>query len=279
MSEKFMNHASVVTALKVTAVVLIFVVLVAAAIVANFYASRGDSAFDSLFARLNPAFYYRTVVILLLSSLLYTPISYGISKMYLSGRRARFSDMFVVFTKPRLFVRAVLLRLLIWVCRGRYQLSALFFGVVVESLLYALVLSRSGVRVWNLTLSELLLSGDSAIEQPVFLYFSVLLWFGILLMMMLSAVRFSFCKYALLRFEELSVWEAKQIGLLATRGQLLKVLWYYMCRSAYYVLLIGSFGLLGFVLQSVRPEQFSRYATRLCETARRDYFANHRKYG
>lgn len=276
-----MCRSSMTIILKSVAIVMIFTTVAAALLAANFYVSLGNDPYGSFFARLRPSFYYRTAIILLITSILYIPVSYGITHYFLlsSYCRPKFKEFFYLFAKPILFLKAVGLKFLIWILRGWYRLSALFIGVLLESVWYVLSLIDDGIAVWNLTPEEIFSFRQMVFHQQAFMYFSVVLWSVILLWMLILSVRFLFCKYALMKYEELSVWEAKEIGLAATRGRVIRVTWYYLCYMAYYILVAVSFGLFACLLRSVRPEKFSLYGMHLVTAARGEYFNKKIKYG
>lgn len=260
--------------LRAVIIMLLFLIVTAALVAANFLVYSGQNPYTSLSERLKPSFYYRTVLIILISSLLYTPFSYGISNYFSQGarRNPKFSDIFFMFCRPLLFAKAVSLRLLILVIRGLYQLVALLLGVLAEGVLYIATLIWQKQNVLNMSIRELLQQIENTIVRQHFLYFSIFIWCIILLAFLLFYVRFMFCKYALLRFEELSILEAFRIGLFATRGRLFSILRYYLTYISYYVLLFATFGLLYVFLKPYREENFSIYAMRLVEQARGDYF-------
>lgn len=267
------RNEGVLLVLRVLAVVLVFLLLVTAFIVANYQVSKEQSTYQSFFERLHPSFYIRTAIILFLSSLLYTPISYGISNYFVCSihRKPKFSDIFFMFAKPKLFFKAVGLRMLIWLIRGVFQLTALFVGIVTEAVLVMIPLLSGNIEVLNMSVSELIHYLENTLPGG-FMYFSVFLWLFILLMMLMLYVRFSFCKYALLRFEELTVIESFKIGLYATRGRLFKVLGYYIRYYSYYVLLFASLGLLNVFLKPFQEENFSSFAYNRVGSARNEYY-------
>lgn len=252
-------------------VILICILLTALPIAANLLFSLRGDPYSTLFERLNPQFYVRTAGILIISSLLYTPISYGISYFFWQGERreVRFADLLIVLRKPLLFCKAIALRLLIWFVRGMGQVALLLCGLVIETVRYLLILARKGDDVLSLTLSEIV---HSRARESREMWFSVVLWGVILLWMIWMGLRFMFCKYALIRFEELSPWESLSIGLLASKGRGFGLIGYWLKYYTYYILLILTFGVLRQRLRAYRNERFSVYAIRLVETARGKYF-------
>ena len=263
-----------VLALKATAFMLVFTIITAALVVSTYLVGRGENAYTSLWDRLHPWFYYRAAIILFFSSLLYTPFSYGISYYYIvsTKREARLKDFFYLFGKPAVFCKAVMMRIVIWAIRGAWQIAALLLGVLAQGVVYILTLLRQGENVMNMSVQDLFFRVETAVVNRRFILLSVLIWTVFLLTLALLYVRFMFCKYALLAFEELSVSEAIRIGLLATKGRLLFVLRRYVVFIAYYVLIFLSFGFLYFVLRPYREENFSVFARRLVTESRDAYF-------
>ncbi len=251
-----------------------FAAVIGILLVANFLVSVDQDPYQTLFERLQPSFYTRTVLILLISSLLYTPISYGISQFILSGRseEQRMSDLFFMFSRPILFLKAVTLRVMIWITRGLCQILVLFFGALAETILSFILLHNSGVSIWSLSLRQLPEKIMGIMARREYFAYSLFLWCIIILALCYYFVRFLFCKYALLRYNELSPCEAYGIGLCAFTRCGLRIVVFYLQKTAYYFLIIASFGLLRKRMGYFKKESFSAFATQYVECARHLYF-------
>ena len=270
-----MHHTPVpVLARKATALVLVFFIVILILLTAVFMVSRGENAYSSLWDRLHPSFFCQTAVIVILSSLLYTPFSYGISRFFIVGsrRQATLRDLFYLFGKPRVFCKAVLMRVAIWAMRGAWQVAALIAGIAAQGLIYILTLAGQGKNVMNMSVQDLFRQVRYAVVSQRFVALSVLIWAGFLLTLAFLYVRYMFCKYALLTFETLHVSEAIRIGLLATRGRLFFIMRRYLSFLAYCICIFLSFGLLYRVLKPYREESFSLFARRLVIRSRDAYF-------
>ncbi len=262
------------TLLKTASIVLLFVVFVLILVVANLIASLEGDPYLSFFERLQPAFYVRTVLILAVSSLLYTPISYGVSNIIYqnSFRETQIHDLFYLFLKPDVLLKAILLRLLIWVVRGFYQLLTLLCGIVLETVFCLIHLAAAGESILDLSVGQLPSSICIILEYKSFKWLSVILWISVLCVLIITHLRFMLCKYALIQYEELSAIEAIRIGRLAMSGRFFMFCFRVLQNYSYYILLIGSFGLARRFLKKRRGEPFMAFAMRLVSDGRRLYF-------
>lgn len=267
-------HHKTTALFKLVSVVLLFFIFVVMLIGANMIASLKGDPYLSFFERLQPQFYIKTLFILIISSLLYTPISYGISNFFLqsSMREPCFSDLVYMFANPMLLIKAIFLRISIWLLRGLYQLLILFVGVVLETIICLIYLVFLGKNVMDLSIDDLQEMISGILEHNSFMWLTVILWIGIVIVLMVTYLNFIFCKYALLRYEELSVLESIGIGRFAVRGRFLTLCFYLLENYTYYILLIGSLGHLKKILKKYRKESFSTFAVRWVEQGRILYF-------
>ncbi len=272
-------HYKNTTLLKTVSIVLLFVIFVLILVIANLIASLEGDPYLSFFERLQPSFYLRTVLILAFSSLLYTPLSYGVSNIIYQGtlREIQISDLFYLFLKPVILFKAILLRLLIWVVRGFYQLLTLLGGIILETAFCLIHLAAAGENILNLSVGQLPNAICVILEYNSFRWLSVLLWICVLCVLVVTHLRFMLCKYALLRYEELSALEAIRIGRLAMSGGFFKFCFRVLQNYSYYILLIGSFGLAYRFLKKRRSEPFMNFAMRKVSEGRRLYFIKNRK--
>ncbi len=260
--------------LKIASIVLSFFAFVAILIAANLIASLKGDPYLSFFEKLQPQFYIKTLFILLISSLLYTPLSYGISDFFVQSAQGdpQFSDLFYMFTKPLLLVKAILLRISVWFVRGFYQLAVLFAGMVLETVICLLHLTFLGENIMDLSVDDLQRLISEILEYNSFMWLTVILWICVLAVLAVTYLSFMLCKYALLQYEELSVFESIQIGRLAVRGRFFALCFCLLQKYTYYILLVGSFGALAKVLESHKKEPFSMLAIRWVEQGRTLYF-------
>ena len=86
---------------RVIVILMVLSLMVAIFLIASYLVSLENDPYTSFFKRIQPIFYLRAALILLISSLLYIPISYGISYYFLQSRcrNVGFSDMFYIFKK------------------------------------------------------------------------------------------------------------------------------------------------------------------------------------
>lgn len=267
-------HNKNTTLIKTVSIALLFIIFVIVLIIANLIASLKGDPYLSFFERLQPSFYIRTMLILLFSTLLYTPISYGVTNVIWRGeqRQTNITDFFYLFSKPIVLLKATILRLLIWVIRGFYQLITLLCGIVLETLVCFFHLAAVGENVLYLSIRDLPGSIDRILEYNSFRWLSVMLWVCVLVVLIVTFLRFMLCKYALLRYEELSPIEAIRIAHLAVAGRFFLFCFRLLQNYSYYILFYGSFGLLHRFLKKHKSSSFCSLAMRWVEQGRELYF-------
>ena len=274
LGDDLVSHHKNTILLKTVSVVLLFVILVFIIVIANLIASLEGDPYLSFFERLRPSFYLRTTMILTISSLLYTPLSYGVSKIIY--RRTfddiQISELFYLFFKPAILFKAIILRLMIWVVRGFYQLLTLLGGIVLETAVCLIHLVLAGENILSLSVGQLPHAICMVLEYKSFRWLSVVLWICVLLVLIVTHLRFMLCKYALLRYEELSALEAIRVGRLAMSGRFFQFCFRVFQNFSYYILLVGRFGLVDCFFQKRRTEPFINFAMRWVSHGRRLYF-------
>lgn len=216
--------------------------------------------------RLSPTFYLSAAGILLFSSVLYTPISYGISHYFLQfyEGRARFSSLFFLFAKPSLLLKAILVSMGRRACIYLERLLILFVAALAEVLLFFLFLLFKGEDLFAIEGDPFGLAAEFMAHTPPLIALSILLWCGVLFLMVLSAMRYVLCKYLLLSVQEAGVGQVLKVGKQAIKGHLLQTLFFYL---RYITLLMLNF-CSG---QGLKKEPFSVYADRLARAGWREY--------
>lgn len=250
--------------------VLLLLVLFAALIVCGIgglYLYHCNRDFYQAFRlRLSPSFYLSAVGVLLFSSVLYTPISYGISYYFIRSfeGNARFSALFFLFGRPTLLLKAVVVSMGKKVFIYLERLWILLAASLMEVVLFFLFLLFKGEDLFELEGNPFLLAAEFMAHTPPLIVLSVLLWCGVLLAMVFSSMRFVLCKYLLLSVQDAGIGQVLKVGRQAIRGHLLQTLFFYL---RYIVLL-----LLGlFSNQGSMREPFSIYADRLAKAGWREY--------
>lgn len=250
--------------------VLLLLVLFAALMVCGigglYLYHRNRDFYQAFRLRLLPSFYLSALGILLLSSVLYTPFSYGISYYFLRSfeGEARFSSLFFLFRRPFLLLKAIAVSVGKKACIYLERLAILFVASLLEVLLFFLFLLFKGEDLFGIEGNPFVLAAEFMAHTPPLIVLSILLWCGVLFMMVLSSVRYVLCKYLLLSVQDAGIGQVLKVGKQAIRGHLLQTLFFYL---RYIVLML----LRLFLNQPFKKEPFSVYAERLAKAGWRDY--------
>ena len=250
--------------------VLLLLVLFAALVVCGigglYLYHRNRDFYQAFRLRLSPSFYLSALGFLLFSSVLYTPFSYGISYYFLCSfeGRARFLALFFLFGRPLLLIKAIAVSIGKKACIYLERLVVLFIAALLEVLLFFLFLLFKGEDLFGIEGNPFILAAEFMAHTPPLIALSILLWCGVLLMMVLSSMRYVLCKYLLLSVRDAGVFQVLRVGRQAIRGRLLQTLFFYI---RYIVLLL----LAIFSRYGSEREPFSVYAERLAMAGWRDY--------
>ncbi len=261
----------------VGSIILSFFAAVALLLTANFltnlYADDGFAGVVRL--RLHAVFYWRTLLILALSSIIYTPFSYGVSFLFLRharGQSVRVGQLFFAFGAPRFLCKAIGLKICVSVAATFLGIFVLLFVCILQGcLLFPILLWQdvdlfSGEGAWFGKLAQLFS------DQQWFAVMTLFLWIITVLSLVFIRIRFILCKFALLRYPSFTIIEAFKVGLVATKGKVRYVIWRYIRLSAYYLLQVLSFGFLGKKMRRFMPMPFSLWAFCQIDGAREKYF-------
>ncbi len=232
------------------------------------FRERGD--FYSAFrGQLSRGFYLSAILVLLFSSVLYTPFSYGVSFYFLSAFKgdARFCDLFFLFRRPLLLGKAIMVsgvkKVLIWWER----LLVLLVAAMGEVGLFFLFMVVSGEDVFTVSGNPFTMAAEFMLRSPWLIGLSVALWSVVLFLFLLIYLRYILCKYVLLEYPDASVFQAIQVGKGALRGHLWRTLLFYLRYGAFCCLKILSFGLY----REEKPFGFSVYGAGLAREGWRNY--------
>ncbi len=239
---------------------LIFLLLLALAVGGLWLLHRNRDFYSAFRMRIHPRFYLSTALLLLGSSVLYTPFSYGISRFFILACRGegRFSALFFLFGRPALLAKAILVSVMkkLWIYLER--LVVLLAAALIEVGLFFSFLLFTGEDLFSVRGNPFAAAADFMLRSPALITLSALLWAGVLFMMLISYLRYILCKYVLLSVPEASAVQALKVGKLAIRGHLWKTLFFYLRYSA--LCILSLFGASG-----AGKVPFSSYACRLAE--------------
>ncbi len=226
--------------------------------------AEGD--FYSAFrGHLHKGFYFSALSVLVLTAVLYTPISYGISHYFILASRgeARFSAFFFLFRRPKLLGRAMLISILKKILIYGERLVLLLGAAVAEVLLFFGFLLVSGENIFNVQESPFQLAAEFMLGSPWLIGLSVFLWCLVLLGILLINLRYILCKYVVLCYPEIGIFQAIRVGLFSIRSRWRRTLIFYLRYAAYCLLMILTFG---FAKKIVKHQKtFSAYACELVE--------------
>lgn len=249
---------------------LLFFVFFAAMIVCGigglYLYYRNRDFYQAFRLRLSPQFYLSAAGILLFTSVLYTPFSYGISYYFLRSfeGKARFSSLFFLFARPSLLLKAVVVSMGKKACIYLERLLILLAASLVEVALFFLFLLFKGEDLFGIEGDPFLLAAEFMAHTPPLMVLSILLWCGVLLAMVLSSVRYVLCKYLLLSVQDAGIGQVLKVGRRAIRGHLLQTLFFYL---RYVVWLLWGV----FSNRKSDSQPFSVYADQLASAGWRDY--------
>lgn len=220
--------------------------------------------------RLDGGFYLSAALVLVFSSLLYTPFSYGISYYFIRGN-GRFYDLFFLFRRPLMLTKATAVSALKKILSYWERLLLLLAAALLEVALFFTFLVVTGEDVFSVQRDPFRLAAEFMLRSPWLIALSVLLWSGVLFGMLIIYLRYILCKYVLLLYPDAGVLQALWVGRGAIRGHLLRTLFFYLRYGAYCVLTVLSFGFSTRMIRPERHKSFSVYACSLAEAGWRDY--------
>lgn len=247
--------------IKIITVFLIFFASVAAAVTALWlYNTKGDfvtAVKNDVF--LAPKLFGYTVLIMFLSSILYTPLSFGISNCFLSKDGFSVKALFFIFLKPKLLFKAVLMNTVKKVCIYLLRLFVLALALVLECGVFTICIILSGENIFIYERDFLQSVLEFMTTDKFFIILTVLQWSLVLFALLYINIRYILCKYVMLARPNVNVFEAISVGLLASSGKAFSIMLFYLRFVAAWLLRAVTFGRLRYKLS------FSQYAFRLAE--------------
>lgn len=249
-------------------ILLVFLVVLLLALGGLYLFHVNRDFYSALKNELDRGFYFSAGLLILFTSVLYTPFSYGISHYFILSARgeARFRELFFLFRRPLLLTKATAVSVLKKILVYLERLFLLLVGAVLEVVLFFSFLVVTGEDIFSVQEDPFRLAAEFMLHSPWLIGLSVLLWCGVLLGFLVIYLRYILCKYVLLQYPDAGVLQAIRIGRSAIRGHLLKTMLFYLCYGAACVLTVLSFGFSGRGRRS-----FSVYASELVEAGWRDY--------
>ena len=230
------------------------------------FQAKGDF-YSALKGELMNSVFYSAGFLLVFSSILYTPFSYGISRYFLLSKQgeAHFSVIFFLFRRPKMLLKAVTVAVLKKVMIYLERLFLLLIAALIEVLFFFLFLLVTGEDLFRVQGNPFLLAADFMLRSPLLILLTVLLWSGVLLGLFGIQLRYLLCKYMLLSFPEVSPIQAIKVGRGAIYGHMTATAIFYLRYAAIVILNLLSFGRSSFLDRSAAKRNFSVYAYELAE--------------
>ncbi len=243
-----------------TMLFLFFLMLLALAVGGLWLLHRNRDFYSAFRMRIHPRFYLSAGLLLLGSSVLYTPFSYGISHFFIlsSQGEGRFPALFFMFARPFLLAKAIFVSIFKKVLIYLERLTVLLAAAIAEVALFFLFLLFTGEDLFSVQGDPFAAAAEFMLRSPALIALSALLWAGVLFMMLISYLRYILCKYVLLSIPEASAFQALKVGRVAIRGHLWHTLAFYLRYGALCVLSFFGVSVAG-------KTPFSTYALRLAE--------------
>lgn len=206
--------------------------------------NRNKDFYSALQGELNRGFYLTALLVLLGSSVVYTPFSYGISRYFLLSAEgeARFATLFYLFRFPLMLAKAVGVAVVKKVLIYLERLGILLCAALVEVLLFFCFLVVMGENIFAVEGDPFVSAAEFMLRNPALITLSVLLWCGVLLMLFFSYLRYILCKYVLMEYPDVSVFQAVRVGRGALKGHFRATLLFYLRYGASILLYLLSFG-------------------------------------
>lgn len=239
------------------------------------YSTRGEfvSASKNEFGP-DISFYIWTLVVILISSVVYTPISFGISNYFINAKagNGNFKQIFYLFKTPKLLFKAVIMSAIRQIIINISRFVILLIALVAECGLFVISVFLSGENIFIYEKDFLQNVMDFITSNDFFIILTVIEWCVVLILFFSLKLRYIMCKYALIRFPELTIIEAIRIGRYSISGRLGKTFFFYIKYLSIYIVTFLTFGLSGGIIKNRTRDSFSTYAVRTVERGREAYY-------
>lgn len=229
-------NAVIIKGISVALVFAAAVIMLICAIFAFLY--EGD-----ILSTLNARFFYSALSVLFVSSVIYTPFSYGISYYFLRSRSGNsdFFHVFYLFRAPRLLFKAVACDIIRRTVITLLRIALLILAALLELMIIRLVPHDSGMLI----------------------ILHVFSWGTVLFLMFVIKIRFILCKYVLIQYPCTGVTDAIRLGLAASRGHTPAIIRFYIKYLAVYIFTFLTLGMSRARRLSRTRESFCTFAVSL----------------
>ena len=227
------------------------------------YQINGDF-YEAFRGGLHRGFYFQTIAVLAASSWVYAPFSFGISRYFISASQgtARFFEFFYLFRRPRTLAKAALLTLVKKLLTYWERLLLLLAAATLEVGLFFGFLILSGKDVFSMGGNPFVQAGEFMLQSPRLIAMSIILWCGFLIGLFVIFLRYVLCKYVLICYPDIRIFQAVRVARLSIRGKLLRTMFFYLRYGSYVLLTLLTFGAFGRRTR-LKHRTFSAYACQL----------------
>ena len=267
--------------IKGISVIIIFFFIFLIIIVALFMFNTKGEFVKALNGQIKPSlsFYVTTLIVLLVSSVLFTPFSFGISNYFINSKvgTGNFSQVFYLFKNPRLMFKAVIMNTLKNTIINFYRVITLVFALLAECGVFVISVAISGENIFDYEQNFLPSVAQFITHNTFFIILTVIEWCIVLMIFIILKMRYIMCKYALIRFPQLKIIETLRVGEFAIRGKILRTILFYIKYISIYIFTFLTMGLSKAVIRNKNRDSFSTYAVRVVESGIEGYY-NRRSY-
>ena len=224
--------------------------------------------------KISLSFYLSTLIVIVVSSILFTPFSFGISYYFINSKAGtgKFSQVFYLFRRPSLMLRAIAVNTLKKILLNLWRVVILAFAVLAECGVFAISIALSGENIFEYESDFLAGAAQYVTHDTFFIALTIAEWCIVLLLLIYCNMRYMMCKYALIRFPQLRVIEAIRVGVFSIRGRVFKTYMFYLGYIAYCIFTFITMGLNAAASKAGSHDTFSTYAVRIVENGIEAYY-------
>ncbi len=271
----FENDISTVI-IKGISVLIVFVLIIVLIIVALFMFNTKGEFVKALNGQIRPSlsFYVTTVIVLLISSVLFTPFSFGISYYFINSKSGdgKFTQVFYLFKQPRLLFKAILMNTIKNTIINFYRVITLVFALLAECGVFVISVAVSGENIFDYEQNFLPSVAQFITHNTFFIVLTIIEWCIVLIIFVALKMRYIMCKYALIRYPQLKIIETLRVGEFAIRGKILKTVLFYIKYISIYIFTFLTIGLSKAIIRNKSRSSFSTYAVHVVESGIENYY-------
>ena len=268
--------------IKGISVSIVFFVSVVIIIAAMFLFSIEGEFLGLLSGRVNLSltFYISTVAVIIFSSLMFTPFSFGISYYFINSKAGTgsFLQIFYLFKRPRLMFKAIAMNTVKKLIINIYKVVTLILAVVAECGIFVISIVVSGENIFDYenNFFESVISFMS--NSEFFIILTIIEWALVICTFFYFKIKFIICKYVLIANPAVGPIEAVRIGKFAISGLVFKTVLFYLKYLSIYIFTFITLGLSDAVDKNKTRESFSTYALRVASNGISAYYERRERF-